>query len=92
MRFVAVWAQEKISEGVIVMPSVSLDELKRQALEVFGRELSDQQLEIYKGRLPTMLQNVRLLEDWGGRLEKAHPAQVQCPLAIQGGDKDEDDG
>ncbi len=74
------------------MPSVSLDELKKEALKVFGRELSDQQLEIYQGRLPTMLQNVRLLEDWGGRLEKAHPAQIQCSSANHDSAKDRDDG
>ena len=63
------------------MSSFSIDDLKREALGLFGRELSDEQLEIYQGRLPTMLQNVRLLQDWGKRLEKAHPAQIQCPAA-----------
>lgn len=60
--------------------SSSIEALKQQALEVFGKSLSDEQLEAYKGRLPTMLQNVKLLERWGKRLAEAHPAQIQRPF------------
>lgn len=74
------------------MSSLSIDDLRREALEVFGKALSDEQLEIYKGRLPTMLQNVRLLESWDRRLDQAHPAQIQCPVDMQDGDKDDADG
>lgn len=74
------------------MSSSSIDELKREALEVFGKSLSDEQLEIYKGRLPTMLQNVRLLAEWGKRLEQAHPAQIHRPVAIGDDGKDNADG
>lgn len=59
------------------MSSPSIDDLKRDAREVFGKDLTDEQAEAYKGRLPTMVQNVRLLADWGKRLEQAHPAQIQ---------------
>jgi hypothetical protein len=59
------------------MSSPSIDDLKRDALEIFGKVLTDEQAESYKGRLPTMVQNVRLLADWGKRLEQAHPAQIQ---------------
>lgn len=71
--------------------SSSIDGLRRQALEVFGKSLSDEQLEAYKGRLPTMLQNVLLLESWGKRLEQAHPAQIQCSVEVREGDKDDGD-
>ena len=69
------------------MSSFSIDDLRRQALDVFGKELTDEQLEVYKGRLPTMLQNVRLLQDWEKRLEQAHPAQIQRITAAPDGDE-----
>lgn len=68
--------------------SSSDEELKQQALEVFGQSLSDEQIEAYKGRLPTMLQNVKLLEKWGKHLAHAHPAQIQRPF---GGPMDGED-
>ena len=57
--------------------SPSLDDLKRMARESFGRELSDVQAEAYRGRLPTMVRNVRLLRDWERRLGTTDPSQVQ---------------
>jgi hypothetical protein len=47
------------------------------AREVFGRELSEAQAEGYRGRLPTMARNVRLLRDWERRLGTLDPALVQ---------------
>jgi hypothetical protein len=59
------------------MPRPSLDDLKRMAREAFGRELSETQVEGYRGRLPTMARNVRLLRDWAQRLGTIDPALVQ---------------
>jgi hypothetical protein len=59
------------------MATPSLDELKRMARETFGRELSDAQVEAYRGRLPTMVQNMHLLRDRERRLGTTDPAQVQ---------------
>jgi hypothetical protein len=59
------------------MSSPSLEDLKRMARESFGRELSDAQAEAYRGRLPTMVRNRRLLRDWERRLGPIDPAQVQ---------------
>ena len=59
------------------MSRPSVDELKRMARETFGRELSDAQAEAYRGRLPTMARNVRLLRDWECRLGVIDPALVQ---------------
>lgn len=59
------------------MASPSLDDLKRMARESFGRELSDAQAEAYRGRLPTMVRNRRLLRDWERRLGATDPSQVQ---------------
>ena len=62
------------------MSSPPRDDLKQQALDVFGKALSDKQIELYKGRLPTMLQNVDLLAGWSKRLDDTYPAQIQCPV------------
>ena len=59
------------------MSRPSLDDLKQMAREVFGRELSDAQADAYRGRLPTMAKNVRLLRDWERRLGAIDPALVQ---------------
>jgi hypothetical protein len=59
------------------MSRPGLDDLKRMAREVFGRELSETQAEAYRGRLPTMARNARLLRDWERRLGTLDPAQVQ---------------
>ena len=59
------------------MSRPSLDELRRMARETFGRELSDAQVDAYRGRLPTMAKNVRLLRDWERRLGAIDPAPVQ---------------
>ena len=58
------------------MPEPSIETLKREALEVFGVALTDEQAEVYKGRLPTMLENVRLLQGWAARLGDTGPAQI----------------
>lgn len=59
------------------MSSPSLEDLKRMARESFGRELSDALAEAYRGRLPTMVRNRRLLRDWERRLATIDPSQVQ---------------
>jgi hypothetical protein len=59
------------------MSRPSLDDLKQMAREVFGRELSDAQADAYRGRLPTMAKNIRLLRDWERRLGTIDPALVQ---------------
>jgi hypothetical protein len=57
--------------------TTTIDELKRMARETFGRELSDAAAEAYRGRLPTMVENVRRLRAWAPRLRQAEPALVQ---------------
>jgi hypothetical protein len=59
------------------MSRPSVDDLKQTARETFGRELSDAQAEAYRGRLPTMAKNVRLLREWERRLGAVDPALVQ---------------
>jgi len=62
------------------MPEPSVAELQQMARESFGRELSEAEALAYRGRLPTMAQNVRRLRQWEERLRAAEPAQVQRVL------------
>ncbi len=59
------------------MAKPDIETLQRQARDVFGRELSTAQVEAYRGRLPTMLRNLQILEAWRARLRLAHPALIQ---------------
>lgn len=62
-------------EATMAKPEIAA--LQRQARETFGRELSAAQIEAYRGRLPTMLKNVQILDAWQERLRGAHPALIQ---------------
>ena len=62
------------------MAGPSIAELQQMAREAFGRELSAAEADAYRGRLPTMAQNVRRLRQWEKRLRAAEPAQVQRVL------------
>jgi hypothetical protein len=68
------------------MMTTTMDELRKMARAAFGRELSDAQLEAYRGRLPTMVKNVERLREWEPRLRHAEPALVQR-VAPGGGDE-----
>ncbi len=58
------------------MAAPSNDELKREVEAVFGTVLNDAEIESGKGRLPTMVDNARLLADWGAKLGTTCPSQV----------------
>lgn len=58
------------------MSVLSNDELKQRVEAVFGTTLSDAEIESGKGRLPTMLENARLLAGWAERLGTTCPSQV----------------
>ena len=62
----------------------NVDDLKRMARETFGRELSDAQIEAYRARLPTMVNNVQRLREWEPRLRQAEPALVQRVVGADG--------
>jgi hypothetical protein len=59
------------------MSKPTTQELQKIGREAFGRELSEAQVEAYRGRLPTMAANVRRIRDWERRLRDAEPALVQ---------------
>ncbi len=58
------------------MAAPSNDDLKREVEAVFGTVLTDDEIESGKGRLPTMVDNARLLADWGAKLGTTCPAQL----------------
>ena len=58
------------------MAHASVEELKRMARETFGRMLTAQQVEAYRGRLPVMVAAAKLLAEWEGRLGEVEPASV----------------
>jgi hypothetical protein len=64
--------------------TTTIDDLKDMARTTFGRELSDAEAEAYRGRLPTMVENVRRLRAWAPRLRRAEPALVQRVGAGEG--------
>ena len=59
------------------MSGPSIAELQKMARETFGRELSEAQAQAYRGRLPTMVRNVELLQRCAKRLGDIAPAQIQ---------------
>ena len=68
------------------MSGPSIAELQRMARATFGRELNEAQAEAYRGRLPTMIENVARLQQWTRRLGDAEPSQVQRMLGADGDD------
>jgi hypothetical protein len=68
------------------MSGPSIAELQRMARETFGRELSEAEALAYRGRLPTMVQNVERLQQWASRLADTAPAQVQRMLEADSDD------
>ncbi len=58
------------------MSEPSIEQIKREAKETLGVELSDEQAHVGRGRLPTMFENVRLLQGWAARLGDGAPAQI----------------
>ncbi len=59
------------------MSGPSIAELQKMARETFGRDLSEADAKAYRGRLPTMVQNVLRLQEWAPRLGDTAPAQIQ---------------
>lgn len=74
----------KCREGQDGMSESSIAELQKMARQTFGRELSEAQAQAYRGRLPTMVQNVARLQRCARRLGDTAPAQVQRMLGTDG--------
>jgi hypothetical protein len=59
-------------------------ELQQMARHTFGRELSAEQAEAYRGRLPVMVRAAHILQAWEAELRHDEPAAVPSPLASEG--------
>ncbi|RMF83619.1 MAG: hypothetical protein D6736_21150 [Nitrospinota bacterium] len=58
------------------MAQLSTAELQRMARETFGRELSAEQAEAFRSRLPFLVEAIHLLQEWEDRLQESEPAAV----------------
>jgi hypothetical protein len=59
-------------------------ELQQMARNTFGRELSAEQAEAYRGRLPVMARAAHILQAWEAQLRHDEPAAVHSLLATEG--------
>jgi hypothetical protein len=59
-------------------------ELQQMARDTFGRELSAEQVQAYRGRLPVMVRAAHILQAWEAQLRHDEPAAVHRPLASEG--------
>ena len=58
------------------MSRLSIAELQKMARDTFGRDLSEGEIEVYRTRLPAMVQAGTMLEEWEARLNDTVPATV----------------
>ena len=62
-----------------------LDNLKEDLRKVFGRDLSEKELEIYGDRLRRQRVQIQRLETWENKLWLTEPATVSALLSNVGG-------
>ncbi len=60
---------------------LSTSELQQLAREILGHDVSAEQAEAYRARLPTMARVVRTLRKWEPQLREVEPAAVYRVLA-----------
>ncbi len=58
------------------MSRFSIAELQKMACDTFGRDLSEGEIEVYRTRLPAMVQAVTMLKEWESRLNDTVPATL----------------
>jgi hypothetical protein len=59
-------------------------ELQHLAYDTFGRQLSVEQVEAYRGRLPVMVRAVHILQAWEPQLRNDEPAAVYSTSPLEG--------
>jgi hypothetical protein len=59
-------------------------ELQQIARDVFGRELSLDEIEAYRGRLSVMIDAIRVLQAWEPQLRHSEPAAVHSTPLSEG--------
>lgn len=60
---------------------LSTSELQQLAREILGHDVSAEQAEAYRVRLPTMARVARILREWEPQLREVEPAAVYSVLA-----------
>ena len=62
-------------------PDLSTSELQQLAREMLGHDVSAEQAEAYRARLPTMARVTRSLRKWEPQLREVEPAAIYRVLA-----------
>jgi hypothetical protein len=70
------------------MSRLSIAELRQMARDTFGRDLSEGEIEVYRTRLPAMVQAVTMLKEWEPRLRDTIPATVHVIPVIGTDDRE----
>ncbi len=70
------------------MSRLSIAELQKMARDTFGRDLSEGEIEVYRTRLPAMVQAVTMLEEWESRLNDTVPATVHVTPVVGTDDRE----
>ncbi len=58
------------------------------ARDAFGRDLSEGEIEVYRTRLPAMVQAVTMLKEWESRLNDTVPATVHVIPVVDTDDRE----
>lgn len=70
------------------MSRFSIAELQQMARDTFGRDLSEGEIEVYRTRLPAMVQAVTMLKEWESRLNDTVPATVYVTPVVDTDDRE----
>ncbi len=70
------------------MSRLSIAELQKMARDAFGRNLSEGEIEVYRTRLPAMVQAVTMLKEWESRLNDTVPATVHVIPVVDTDDRE----
>jgi hypothetical protein len=70
------------------MSRLSIAELQKMARDTFGRDLSEGEIDVYRTRLPAMVQAVTMLKEWEPRLRDTVPATVHVIPVVGADDRE----
>ena len=70
------------------MSRLSITEVQKMARETFGRDLSKGEIEVYRTRLPAMVQAVTMLKEWESRLKNTVPVTVHVTPVVDTDDRE----
>lgn len=70
------------------MSRLSIAELQKMVRDTFGRDLAEGEIEVYRIRLPVMVQAVTMLKEWESRLNDTVPATVHVIPVVDTDDRE----